>query len=273
MRLETFVGPELAGVSAEVRTVMGQDALVLNHRVLREGRRSLFEVVAVRLADVQEFRRRLDPSATPPREERGEPRRIALVGPTGAGKTTLAGRLAALLSDGEGEVGVVSVALDGGRDARGSVEMAGSRVERVARPSEVTPAMQRLRSCALVVVEVPALNRRQPEQNLLASEILEHIAPDEVHLVLPAYLRTDVAVGIRDRYGRFGITHMLLTKLDEVPGETGVIDLAFRLDLPSRWASDGPGFDGDAHPAAFRILAPLGLPAEGSDSRATAGVR
>lgn len=271
MRLKTFVGPELAAVSAEVRAVMGDDALVFDHRVLREGRRSLFEVVAVRLADVQEFRRRLEPAAAPG-EERGEPRRIALVGPTGAGKTTMAGRLAALLAD-AGEAGVVSVELADDRDARGLVEIPGARVERVARPAEVASAMQRLRACPLVLVDAPALSRRHPERNLTVAEILEHVAPDEVHLVLPSYLRSDVAMELRDRYGRFGVTHMLLTKLDEVPGETGVIDLAFRLDLPSRWASDEAGFAADAHPAASRILAPLGLPAGGDGPRAVAGAR
>jgi flagellar biosynthesis protein FlhF len=273
MRPETFVGPDLSAVGAEVRTTMGEDALVLDHRVIREGRRSLFEIVAVRLADVEQFRRRLEPRAIPPREERGRGYRIALVGPTGAGKSTVAGRLAALEVAEGGEVGVISVVLDGGRDGRGPVELAGIPVERVGHPAEVAPAMQRLRSCALVAVDLPALNRKHPERNLVAAEILERISPDEVHLVVPAYLRTDVAVEIRDRYGRFGVTHMLLSKLDEVPGEVGVVDLAFRLDLPSRWASDGPGLAGDAHPAAPRILASLGLPLEGSEPRAAAGIR
>lgn len=272
MRFETFVGPDLSAVSADVRTVMGDDAMVLNHRVIREGRRSLFEIVAVRRAEVEEFRRRLEPGPDPAREKRQGPYRIALVGPSGAGKSTVAGRLAAAEMASGGNVGLIVVAPDG-RPGLSSPNLAGCPMEWVTGPADGTTALRRLRSCKLVLVEIPPLIRKEPERNLRAMEILEGIEPDEVHLVLPAYLRADVALEIRDRYGRFGTTHMLLSKLDEVPGETGVVDLAFRLDLPSRWASDSPGLSDDAHPAASRILASLGVALDAGEPGQAVGVR
>jgi len=54
-------------------------------------------------------------------------------------------------------------------------------------------------------------------------------------------------------------THMLLTKLDDVPGDTGLADLASILALPSRWLTDGIDVPADLKPAPQRILASLGL--------------
>ena len=54
-------------------------------------------------------------------------------------------------------------------------------------------------------------------------------------------------------------THLLLTKLDDVPDDTGVADLAAALALPARWLTDGLDVPADLKPAPQRILASLGL--------------
>lgn len=274
MRFETFRGPELGLVSDDVRAAMGADALVVSNSVLREGRRTLVEIVAVRAEEVEAFRRRLEPGAVPPREKRGgRPYLIALVGPTGVGKSTLAARIGQLTSPDGRRVGILSLELDGGRDGRASVELPSGLVERVSSVGMVERALERLSRCALVVVDTPPYNRRVPAANRQWLEVLERIAPDETHLVIPAYARTEIALELRDRYGRAGVTHMLLTKLDEVPGEAGVVDLAFRLDLPARWASDGPGLRADIHPAGQRILASLAIMREPGEVDLVVGTR
>lgn len=274
MRFETFRGPELGAVSAAVREAMGHDALVVGNRVVREGRRMLVEIVAVAAADVEAFRQRLEPGPIAPREERGgAPYVIALVGPAGSGKTTMAGRLAQLPSPTRGRTGVISVRADADRPGSPAGDPHGALFERLADSSDVPRALERLAECALLVVDTPALNRRDPAANREWVEAVERIDPNEVHLVLPAHMRVDVAVELRDRYGRVGVTHVLLTKLDEVPGESGVVDLAFRVDLPSRWASDHPGRSGDLHPASTRILAALGVTLEAGTPDLVVGTR
>ena len=89
------------------------------------------------------------------------------------------------------------------------------------------------------------------------------MAPDEVHLVLPASLRADLAIdvarGYRTSREHRGATHLLLSKLDEVPRESGIADLALSLEMPSRWVTDGQDVPTDLKPGVQRILRSFGL--------------
>ena len=80
-----------------------------------------------------------------------------------------------------------------------------------------------------------------------------------MHLVLPAVLRGDIADAVARSFATHGPTHLLMTKLDEVPGEVGVADLAGAMGLPARWITDGQEIPTDLRPAGPRILASLGL--------------
>jgi flagellar biosynthesis protein FlhF len=72
--------------------------------------------------------------------------------------------------------------------------------------------------------------------------------------------RTDVACAFRDAFHWAGLTHTLITKLDEVPGEVGVAELAERIGMPARWITDGQEIPADLRPATPRILGALGTP-------------
>src|SRR5687768_10633961 len=85
-----FRGADLASVSARAHAALGADVVILATRTLRPG---VIEVVAAEANDVARFERRLTPGPTLP-ERGGRPRVVALVGPTGAGKTTTAVKLA-----------------------------------------------------------------------------------------------------------------------------------------------------------------------------------
>jgi flagellar biosynthesis protein FlhF len=260
LRFETFRGPELGLVGAEVRAVMGDDAVVVGNRVVREGRRTWVEVTAVRVADVVQFRAELTPAELDLAERpRGTPHVVALVGPSGAGKSTAAWRLAEPDGAFAGlSVGVLAV------DGPGSFPFpapsgATAPLHRIRTAAEVGDALAALAGCQVILVDTPAYHRRRPQLNRDWLDALECITPDEVHLVVPASIRSDVAADLRGRYGLAGVTHMLLSRLDEVPGDHGIVDLALRLALPARWTSDGPGLDGELVPACDRILQSLGL--------------
>jgi flagellar biosynthesis protein FlhF len=87
--------------------------------------------------------------------------------------------------------------------------------------------------------------------------LLRRIGPDEVHLVLPGGVRLEVARRAREAYALCGPTHLLLSKLDEVPGDAGVAEIADELGLPARWVATGHEVPLDLHPAPPRILAAL----------------
>ena len=103
----------------------------------------------------------------------------------------------------------------------------------------------------------------RPKAVVVPRSLLDALAPDEVHLVLPASLRPDLAQDIARSYGatrtHCGATHLLVSKFDEVPRETGIADLALSLEMPSRWITDGQDVPADLKPGAPRLLRSYGL--------------
>src|SRR6185295_13558212 len=98
MLLETFHGTDLRRVFDDARRALGEDVLVVRSSVAREAGVTRVEVIAARQQDLQELRQRLDPappSLPRPHGLRGRngPFILAVVGPTGAGKTTIAAKL------------------------------------------------------------------------------------------------------------------------------------------------------------------------------------
>lgn len=276
MELETFYGRDLPHVLTEVRKRFGEDAMILSTRSERTPGGPRVEVVAARGDDLLHFRQRIEAGgARPPRRGIGRPYVVALVGSTGAGKTTTIAKLALHpAAFGGSRIGIIT--LDTYRVAaleqiETYAEILGVPLEVVYREAEVEPAMQRLADCDVVLVDTPGRSPQQPRLNLEWRALLQRIRPDEVHLVVPASLRTDVALSTRDAYAACGLSHALLTKLDEVPGERGVAELAARLDLPARWVTTGQEVPADLHPAGARLLHSLCAEA-GLEAGALAGV-
>jgi flagellar biosynthesis protein FlhF len=244
--------------------------MIVRTRVVRDGAgASQVEIVAATADAIARFRSRFAPPApTLPQAHGGRGRSgpfvIALVGPTGAGKTTTAAKLA-VHPDAFGGRRVGLLTLDTYRV--GALEQITTYADVARLPLEVvydareaTGALGRLLDCDVVIVDTPG---RGPRDRAAAGEwraLLAAIAPDEVHLVLPAALRADVAAATRDAFASCGTTHLLLAKLDEVPGERGVAELAAELALPGRWVTDGQDVPTDLRPAAQRLLASFDAP-------------
>src|SRR5689334_25269963 len=99
MRFESFRGTDLRRVFDEARQALGDDAIIVRSELRRDTAATRVEVIAARAADVETLRQRLSP-APPVLQKalggRGQfgPYVVALVGPTGAGKTTTAAKLA-----------------------------------------------------------------------------------------------------------------------------------------------------------------------------------
>lgn len=265
MQLETFRGRDLSRVLAQIREVYGDDAMIVRTRSEKRAGELTVEVVATTGRELNLFRRRLEREPDRPRRPRaGRPRRpqlLALVGATGAGKTTTTAKLA-LHPQGFGGRRVGLITLDTFRVA--ALEQLGTYAEIIGLPLEViyTPAdidgaLARLDPCDVILIDTPGRAPHASPEASMWLDILARLEPDEIHLVVPAGVRTDVALASRDAFAACGTTHMLLTKLDEVPGEIGVAQLADALDLPARWVSTGQNVPDDLHPAAPRLISSL----------------
>ncbi len=277
MLLETFHGTDLRRVFDDARRALGDDVLIIRSAVHKEAGITRVEVIAARQQDLQVLKQRLEPTLPSlPSAQGGRGRSgpliIALVGPTGAGKTTVAAKLALHRNVfGGRKIGIIT--LDTYRV--GALEQMQQYAEVMNLPlevaydaKEVPAAMKRIDDRDVVIVDTPGRSPRSHDANAQWQSLLRSIAPDEVHLVIPATMRPDAVPSLVQALAPCRPTHALITKIDELHDERAIADVAARVDLPIRWIADGQVVPDDLHPSRNRILGALGLVTAAAGTRA-----
>ncbi len=269
MAPERFRGADLTQVADRARRSLGDDVMILHTRTVRDGGVPMVEVLAATSPSIDRVRARMEPTPFPKqlRSANGKPYCIALVGPTGAGKTTTAAKLAIRRGMfGAARPGLLTIdtyRVGGMEQLATYAELADVPFEVVYDAREIDGAMKRLSQCDVLIIDTPGRSPASSELTERWRTLLDALAPDEVHLVLPASLRPDLALDIARSYGatrtHCGATHLLVSKFDEVPRETGIADLALSLEMPSRWITDGQDVPADLKPGAPRLLRSYGL--------------
>lgn len=262
MRVERFAAIDVGRALDLIRARLGEDALVLS-TVSRAGG---VEVVAT----TEDAVRRFEMTIRRPSVGRLQKRRsrvIALIGPTGSGKSTTAAKLA--LSDvafGGSRVGLITMdnykigAFD---QIQTYADLADLPLEMVSDPREVRGALARLDDCDVIIIDTPGRAPSATAAERAWRDAVLAADPDEVHLVVSACVRVDVAEAVMAHFSDLAPTHALLTKLDEDPGESGVASVVSSLGLPTRWVADGQLVPEHLHSAPERLMdAALGRRAE-----------
>lgn len=276
MQLECFRGADFSQVSARARHMLGEDVMILHTRTVRDDGVPRVEVLAAPASTLEHVQERLQsaPLPTPLRRPNSRPYVIALVGPTGAGKTTTAAKLAVRPGTfGIGRPGLLTIdtyRVGGMEQLATYAELASVPFDVVYDVSEVNDAFARLRDCDVIIVDTPGRSPGAADVTDRWRTLLDALKPDEVHLVLPATMRGDLALNAERAYrtsgAHMGATHVLLSKLDEVPAERGVTDLAMSMALPTRWITDGQDVPANLAPSVPRLLRSLGLGVDSDES-------
>lgn len=155
----------------------------------------------------------------PPASESGRPRVIALVGPTGVGKTTTVAKLAATFKLKQGHrVGVIT--LDTYRIAavdqlRTYCSIIGCPLEVARQPDELAACLEKLSDCEFVIIDTAGRSQRDDTKLDELAGFLEVARPDETHLVLAATASQRVMLQIAERFERVNPDRVIFTKLDE----------------------------------------------------------
>lgn len=184
---------------------------------------------------------------------------VALVGPTGVGKTTTLAKLAANFRLREKvRVGVVTVdtyRVAAVEQLRTYAEIIDLPMEVVATPAEMRTAIDGMAELDLVLIDTAGRSPRDKTQIEELRQLLAEASPDETHLVLST---TATARGLGEAIERFGVvkpTSLLLTKLDESPTLGHTVGPLFASGLPVSYLTDGQSVPEDIRIAESMSLA------------------
>lgn len=191
----------------------------------------------------------------------GHPRFVALVGPTGVGKTTTVAKLAAnfRLRD-EKRVGLITVdtyRIAAVEQLRTYAEIIDLPMEVVGSPSEMRAAVDRMRDFDLVLMDTAGRSPRDEVRIRELRTVLAEAQPDEVHLVLSAASsRRHLATSV-EQFSTAGVTSLLITKLDEAVELGNLLTLAHESRLPVSYITNGQDVPDDIAIADAATLAGL----------------
>ncbi len=184
---------------------------------------------------------------------------IALVGPTGVGKTTTAAKLAARYALRYGHRHVALITIDNYRvGAHEQLRTYGRILDvpvRVAdNPQELHQILDDLYDRSLVIIDTAGMG--QHDSKLLQQK---GILDNEAHkikkfLLLPATTRASGLEDIIQAFTTFGLDGCIFSKLDESTSLGGLLSAVVKHRLPVGFSCDGQRVPEDIHPARREML-------------------
>jgi flagellar biosynthesis protein FlhF len=186
---------------------------------------------------------------------------VAMVGPTGVGKTTTIAKLAANFRLREKKrVGLITVdtyRVAAVEQLRTYADIIDLPMEVVATPREMREAVRRLGDLDLVLMDTAGRSPRDEVRIQELKSMLGEAEADEVHLVLSSTASAKSLIGTVERFAEVGATAMLLTKLDEATNLGHLLPVVRNSPMPLSYLTDGQDVPDDiqvAHPRKFAQL-------------------
>jgi flagellar biosynthesis protein FlhF len=188
----------------------------------------------------------------------GQRRLVALVGPTGVGKTTTTAKLAAnfRLRD-RRRVGLITVdtyRIAAVEQLRTYADIIDLPMEVVSTPRQMREAVARLSNLDLILLDTAGRSPRDEVQIQELKSLLAEAKPDEVQLVLSSVASGTALTKTAKQFGEVGVTSLVLTKLDEATGLGNLLPLVRSCKLPLSYVTDGQNVPDDIEPADRRKL-------------------
>ncbi|MBL9032136.1 MAG: flagellar biosynthesis protein FlhF [Phycisphaerae bacterium] len=200
---------------------------------------------AVREAILKRIAAMLPGDGTAPiaRPADGRPLTIALIGPTGVGKTTTVAKLAAAYKLRQGRrVGLITTdtyriaAVD---QLRTYAEIIGLPLKVVLTPRDMGPTCEALAGCEVVLIDTAG---RPPRDAARLDELrgfIDAARPHQTHLVLSSAASEGVVLEAAERFRPIGPNRVIMTKLDEAVNYGVLMTVAQRLSLRFSFVTTG----------------------------------
>jgi flagellar biosynthesis protein FlhF len=185
---------------------------------------------------------------------------VAMVGPTGVGKTTLIAKLAArwVLRHGPRRIALVSadaVRIGAHEQMHMLGRLLGVTAHTVYDIAELPELLAGLAGQRLVLIDTAGASPRDPE---LARRLrlLQQMQQDKIEsaIVLPASTQAGTIDEVLNRFALAQPTAVCITKMDEAASLGGILSALVRTKLPAAYVSDGQRVPEDLEPARSHSL-------------------
>lgn len=168
---------------------------------------------------------------------------VALIGPTGVGKTTTIAKLAANFKLAE-EKRVALVTADTYRIAaidqlKTYAEIINIPVEIVFTPQEMKTGIARHTDKDLILIDTAGRSQRDTQKVFELKDFIEAARPNEIHLVLSATTRYKDILDVVEKFSIMPIQQLLFTKLDEATNYGTLLNVVAKLNKSISYVTTG----------------------------------
>ncbi len=172
-----------------------------------------------------------------------EQRIIAVVGPTGVGKTTTIAKLATQKSLEEGRR-VALITADTYRVAATDqittfAHLLELPIQVVYTSREMEEALQKFTDYDYIYIDTTGRSQNDRENILQIQQILEAADPHEMHLVLSATTSTATLRSVANKFSLLPVTELLISKIDESEAAGSVLSLLQQYSWPVSYFTNG----------------------------------
>lgn len=186
------------------------------------------------------------------------PRVVAVVGPTGVGKTTTIAKLAAARAS-AGErvtlVGCDTYRVGACEQLAEYARLMGARFHVADEPYSLARRVEGLSGC--VFIDTPGRGPRDAASLSRLSKLLEAASPDVVYVLVSAAQSLPSMESSVSAFKLWPRSELILTKLDEAEGFGAAVTLAFKSGMPLAYMTIGQSVPEDIVPGDGRALGAL----------------
>ncbi len=193
----------------------------------------------------------------------GRPRTIALVGPTGVGKTTTVAKLASIYKLKHGRrVGLVTsdtyriAAVD---QLRTYANIIGLPLKVALTPREMASSCASLASCDVILIDTAGRSPRDEDRLRELRDFVRAANPHETHLVLSGAASEQAMLEAAQRFAVASPDRLIFTKLDEMVQYGALVNAAARIGKQLSYITTGQEVPDHLEPGSGDRLASLVL--------------
>lgn len=183
---------------------------------------------------------------------------VALVGPTGVGKTTTIAKLAANFALFEGKsVGLITIdtyRIAAVEQLKTYSEIINLPIEVVYTAAEFKKALNKLKEKELILVDTAGRSQKNKQQLRELKHFFNGRPLNETHLVLSANTKLEDLIETAESFREINFNRLIFTKLDETNNLSNIFSVANRLKIPMSYVTIGQNVPEDIEVATFEVL-------------------